>query len=432
MKPSLALGMLLLALPAWPDAMFHGGPTHAGVYAQPGPTHEPAVRWTFDTGAPVVASPAVEGEAVYVASLGGRIYALDRASGHERWRFQSRGPIASSPAVAGGIVYFVSALGALAALDAATGQPRWVAAVGPERHFEARSLHGYGPAAQTVPDAWDVFTSAPTVVDGRVYFGGGDGNVYAVDAQSGLIQWQFATGEVVHASPAVAQRTVYVGSWNGVFYAIDADTGQLRWSFRAGEDPAQHNQVGFQSSASVVDGTVYVGSRDAHLYALDAATGRKRWEYPTSKSWVNATPAVRDGLVWAATSDSSRVFAVDARTGRLRLNVDARAYVFSSVALAGALAYVGSHNGRLYAIDARTGELAWWFLTEGARHDPLGVADKDGRLVAEAFRGTFGDFEDMYLDYYRFTTVGGILASPVIADGVLYVASLDGRLYALE
>ena len=80
----------------------------------------------------------------------------------------------------------------------------------------------------------------------------------------------------------------------------------------------------FQASACVVDGVVYVGSRDAHVYALDAATGRKKWDYPTSKSWVNTTPTVRDGLVYAATSDSSRFFALDARTGRLRFNVEDR------------------------------------------------------------------------------------------------------------
>jgi outer membrane protein assembly factor BamB len=69
-----------------------------------------------------------------------------------------------------------------------------------------------------------------------------------------------------------------------------------------------------------------------------------------SKSWVNGTPAVRDGVVYVGTSDSSQFMALDAKTGRLQWNFDARAYVFSSAALAGDLAYVGSHNGRLYAI----------------------------------------------------------------------------------
>ena len=144
---------------------------------------------------------------------------------------------------------------------------------------------------------------------------------------------------MVHASPAVVDRTVYIGSWDSYLYAIDAESGQQKWAFKSGEDNNVHNQVGFQSSPTVVDGTVYVGCRDAHVYAIDAATGKKRWDYPTSKSWVNGTPAVRDGTVYVGTSDSSRLLALDARTGRLRFNFDAKAYMFSSPAIAAIQVY---------------------------------------------------------------------------------------------
>lgn len=426
--------MLILTLawvPAFGQSMFHGNAAHTGVYPGPGPTGSPGVRWMFRTAGPIVASPAVAGGIVYVASLSGHLHAIDQQSGTERWSFKSSRPIASSPAVANGSVYFVSSAGSLAAIDAATGQPRWVYAIEYERRFEAKGLHGYPPAAQTIPDAWDVYTSSPAVADGRVFFGAGDGNVYAVDAATGVLLWKFATQDVVHASPAVAGGIVYVGSYDSRLYALDADTGQIRWVFEAGQDPVTHNQVGFQSSPAVADGTVYVGCRDAHVYALDALTGRKKWDYPTSKSWVNGTPAVRDGLVYVGTSDSSRFMALDARTGRLRFNFDAKAYVFSSAALAGSLAYFGSHNGKVYALDARTGKPAWEFQTEAARRDPLGVLNPDGSLNQDAFTPVFGDFQDMYLDFHRFISVGAILGSPVVDQGVLYIGSTDGNLYAL-
>jgi outer membrane protein assembly factor BamB len=186
---------------------------------------------------------------VYIASLSGHLFAIDQQTGTEKWKFKSSMPIASLPAIADGVLYFVSSAGSLAALDIATGQPKWVFAAEYERKFEAKGLHGYPSAAQTIPDARDVFTSSPAVANGKVFFGSGDGNIYAVDAKSGILQWKFATRDVVHASPAVAGGIVYIGSWDGV------------------------------------------------LYALDATTGRKKWDYPTSKSWVNGTPAVRDGAV---------------------------------------------------------------------------------------------------------------------------------------
>jgi outer membrane protein assembly factor BamB len=426
--------LLLLAAsidPASAQSTFHADAARTGVYAGVGPVREPHAKWTFKTAGAIVTSPAIVDGVLYIASLSGHLYAVDAASGKEKWNFKSRMPIASSPAVAEGTVYFVSSAGSLVAIDATNGQPRWVYAIEHERKFEAKGLHGYPPSNQTIPDAWDVYVSSPAVVNGRIYFGGGDGNVYAVDAK-GVLQWKFATGDVVHASPAVVGNTVYVGSWDGHFYAIDAESGQQRWVFNAGQDPTLHNQVGFQSSAAVVDGTVYVGCRDAHVYALDAATGRKRWDYPTSKSWVNGTPAVRDGTVYVGTSDSSRFMAIDARTGRLKWNFDARAYVFSSAALAGDLAYFGSHNGRLYAVETKTGRPVWTFRTEGATKDPMQIVNEDGSLNQEAFAPVFGDFQDMYIDFYRYVSAGAIMGSPAVADGVLYVGSMDGNLYALE
>ena len=424
---------ILAAAPALAQSTFHGNNARTGVYGNPGPTRLGGVKWAFKTGGPIVTSPAIADGVVYIASLDGHLHAVDQETGTEKWKFKSRMPIASSPAVAGGLVYFVSSSGALAAIDSAAGTPKWVFATEYERKFEAKNLHGYPSAAQTIPDAWDIFTSSPAVANGRVYFGSGDGNVYAVDAATGVLQWKFPTQDVVHSSPAVVDNVVYIGSWDSRLYAIDADTGQQKWAFKAGEDPAIHNQVGFQSSPAVVDGTVYVGCRDAHVYAIDAATGRKKWDYPTSKSWVIGTPAVRDGTVYVGTSDSARFMAIDAKTGRLRFNFDARAYMFSSAALAGGLAYVGDHNGRLYAIDTKTGRLAWEFQTEAAKQDPMKVLNPDGTLnQGRLFAPVFGDFEDMYIAFYRFVSIGAIMSSPAVDRGAVYFGSMDGNLYALQ
>ena len=141
---------------------------------------------------------------------------------------------------------------------------------------------------------------------------------------------------------------------------------------------------------------------------------------------------MRDGIVYAGTSDSARFMALDARTGRLRFNFDAKAYIFSSAALAGGFAYVGSHNGRLYCIDAKTGKLAWEFQTEASKADPMKVLNLDGSLNREAFSPFFGDFQDMYIDFYRFASIGAIMSSPVVDRGMVYVGSMDGSLYALR
>ncbi|HEU4332966.1 MAG TPA: PQQ-binding-like beta-propeller repeat protein [Candidatus Eisenbacteria bacterium] len=435
-RPAAALAFAaaaaFLAGPALAQSTFHGDNARTGVYAAPGPARFGGVAWTFKTGGPIVASPTIADGVVYIASLDRRLYAVDQETGKERWSFESRMPIASSPAIAGGTVYFVSSTGVLAALDAATGSAKWAFTAEYERKFEAPGLHGYPPSKQTIPDAWDLFTSSPAVAGGKVYFGCGDGNVYAVDVETGLLQWKFPTGGVVHASPAVVNGVVYVGSWDSKLYAIDAETGQERWAFKTGEDPVAHNQVGFQSSPAVVGGVVYVGCRDAHVYAVDAATGRRKWDYPTSKSWVIGTPAVRDGVVYAGTSDTARFMALDARTGRLQWNTTANGYIFSSPALAGGLAYFGDHSGTLHAVDVKTGKKAWEFRTDAAKADPLKVLNADGTLNRAGFTPVFNDFQDMYVDFYRFVSIGAFMSSPAVDRGTVYIGSMDGNLYAIR
>lgn len=428
----LLLPLLLAAAPvAFAQATFHGNVARTGVYDSPGPLQFTGVKWSFKTGGPIVSSPAVVDGIIYIGSMDGYLYAIDQSTGKEKWKFKSSMPIASSPAVTSTTLYFVSSHGALAALDIATGKPKWVLPTEYERKFEAKNLHGLESAAQTIPDAFDLFMSSPAVDNGKVYFGSGDGNIYAADAETGMLQWKFPTKDVVHASPAVVNNTVYIGSWDSYLYAIDATTGQQKWAFKTGEDNTIHNQVGFQSSPAVVNGTVYVGCRDAHVYAVDAATGRKKWDYPTSKSWVVGTPAARDGVVYVGTSDSSRLMALDAATGRLRANFSAGSYMFSSAALAGDLLYVGDHNGKLYAIDAKTFRLAWEFQTEGSKKDPLKLLNPDGSLNQESFAPVFNDFEDMYIDISRFISIGAIVSSPVVDHGSVYFGSMDGNLYAL-
>jgi outer membrane protein assembly factor BamB len=426
--------MLILLLCTVPGAMaqttFHGNIARTGVYELPGPIQLNSVKWAFKTGGPIVSSPAITDGVVFIGSSDGGLYAIDQETGQQKWKFMITDPIASSPAVTNGLVYFVSYDGVFYALTADKGEIKWRFATGGERRFEAKGIHGLTPSTQNIADPMDLFLSSPAVFNGRVYFGSSDGNVYALDARTGILQWEFATKDVVHASPAIASNSVYIGSWDSYLYALDAETGQERWRFKAGEDPVTHNQVGFQSSAAVVDGTVYVGCRDGHVYAVDASTGNKKWEYSTSQSWVNGTPAIRDGVVYAGTSDTHRFQALDAKTGRMRFTFDAKALIFGSAALAGDLAYVGAFNGRLYAIDAKTGKVISEFQTASSKNDPMKVLEADGAV--KSFSRTFYNFLDMTIYLYKMFSVGAILSSPVVDHGTIYFGSADGYLYALR
>ncbi len=428
------LGFLLLAVCAstsLAQGQFRGDAAHRGVYAGTAPQHAPRVQWTFPTGDRVVSSPVLQDGVLFFGSDDGHVYAVEAASGRERWRFRTGGPVSATPAVEGGRVFVGSYDGKFYALDASNGALVWKVATEGERRFEARGLHGFQPRRQTYADPFDVYLSSPVVADGTVFFGSGDGHVYALSAADGQRRWAFDAGEVVHASPAVVDGVVYVGSWNSRFFALDARSGAERWRFQAGTDDLIHNQVGFQSSPAVVDGTVYVGCRDANLYALDAATGREKWRYPTQGSWVVTSPAVTAGRVVFATSDSSLVTALDAATGQQQWQHSTRAYVFASPAVAGDVVLVGALNGILEARSLASGALLWEFRTEASRANAGWVLDASGRFNGGlTFPSPWRESATGVVE--RQSRVGSFFSSPLVAGGVVYIGSADGRVYALE
>jgi outer membrane protein assembly factor BamB len=278
---------------------------------------------------------------------------------------------------------------------------------------------------------FDVYLSSPVVEGGAVFFGSGDGHLYAVDAATGSLRWRFRTGDVVHASPAFADGIVYAGSWDGRFYALDARSGEQRWMFQAGVDQLLHNQQGFQSSPAVVNGVVYTGCRDGHVYALDARTGQERWRVDTAASWVNATPAVSEGRVYFGTSDSSLYRVVDAASGRPLQQHDVLAYMFASPTVAGDVVLLGMLNGVLQARDKAGGSLLWEFQTEASRANRGWVLTAERRFNAPMlFVSSWHEATDVAQD--RQASVGSFFSTPLVAGGEVYIGSADGNLYAIE
>jgi glucose dehydrogenase len=257
------------------QSMFRGDSMHSGTYAGPAPRQFHRVKWKFPTGDRVISSPVFKDDVIYFGGDDGNVYAVDAATGRQIWKRVTNGPVPATPAIADGTVYVGSYDGKFYAFNAQTGALKWKFATDGERRFEAKGLHGMQPKDQTIADPFDTFLSSPVVANGAVYFGSGDGNLYALDSATGDLRWKFKTGDVVHASPALADGVLFFGSWDSYFYAVDAATGKEKWRFHGGEDPTMHNQAGFQSSPAVVNGTVYTGCRDSNLYALDVATGKE-------------------------------------------------------------------------------------------------------------------------------------------------------------
>lgn len=422
-----ALAFALTPAKMTEDSMFRGGPSHPGVSGSPAPRKITGVKWTFPTGDSIFGSPVSWHGAIYFGSSDGNLYSVDAQTGVQRWKAPTGAAVNSTPAVWNGKLYATSYDGRLYCLDADTGALQWKYFTNGERRFEAKGLHGMQPLRQTFADPMDMFLSSPSVSNGAVYFGSGDGNVYAVDAETGDLRWKFKTGDVVHASPAVAGGRVFVGSWDSFFYALDASTGKVVWKYQGGTDDFIHNQVGFQSSPSVTGNTVYVGCRDSNLYAFDAATGKPLWKSNNSGSWVNASPACAGETLYYATCDSKRFRAVIAKTGKDVFNVESKGLMMSSPVVAGDVIVYGTFNGFVEGRDAKSGEPLWNFRTKGSEANRGWVLKADGTFNS----GLLGSKPFTPATFERQFTAGGVVSTPLVVEGTVFFGSLDGYLYAI-
>jgi eukaryotic-like serine/threonine-protein kinase len=261
--------------------------------------------------------------------------------------------------------------------------------------------------------------SSPVVADGVVYAGRFSdpmhlGEVVAFNANTGSQLWSYEPpqGIVQFSSPAVASGVVYAGGDDSNLYALDAKTGQFLWSYATGATV---------STPVVADGVVYAGSQDDKLYALDAQTGHLLWMYATGGPVPTA--AVKGGVVYVA---SDQVYALNASTGALIWKYPIFAYSSSAPAVVGNSVYITSDQ--VYALNASTGALIWKYpvaslTTPAIATGRVYVGAEDASVYAlNASTGAF---------LWKYAQQDELLASPVAANGVVYVISyLDLNGYA--
>ncbi len=145
--------------------------------------------------------------------------------------------------------------------------------------------------------------SQPTFAGGALYVGSHGGAVYALDAETGCVRWQFdASGEVrtgIVVSPwsagdTRAQPRIFFGDVLGHVYAVDAVTGALAWRQRTDDHPnatitgtpALHGDrlyvpVSSLEVALAVDPKYECCKARGAVVAYDASSGALVWRTPT-------------------------------------------------------------------------------------------------------------------------------------------------------
>lgn len=233
--------------------------------------------------------------------------------------------------------------------------------------------------------------ASPLVIDGVMYTSGVWGNVYALDAATGKLIWQYDPQvdgqagrnpccDAVNRGIAYRDGVVFVASVDGKLHAIDAKTGEARWT---ADTIIDHKQP-YSSTGGVIltKDAVVIGNSGAdigdgglrgYISAWDIKTGAFKWRFFTvppapgrpfehpemelaAKSWAPDRDGriQNGGTVWDGLSYDPETDQIVFGTG------NASPYMRSAVT---GKRHDDLFNASIVAVSAQNGRMNWYYQT---------------------------------------------------------------------
>lgn len=266
-----------------------------------------------------------------------------------------------------------------------------------------------------------MFYAPPVVDDGTVYVGDYNGNVYAVDRETGKEIWAYKVGgtklfgianfggstDRVIAPIAIAENILFVPDELGVF-ALNKETGKLL-NWKLDSDRAVWSRPIYVPATEDKPAMLFVASLDHSLYALDVS------EIDLEDTVGKLEDAEEAEVLWKADLEG-------AAAGQPTYDVER------------GILFVGTFGSKMLAVSAEDGDILGEYETEGWVWE--GPTLYDGVLYFGDIKGylhvvTFndGNFERIWS---RQVAKGKLRARPLVTDDLVIVASDDNTIYAVR
>jgi outer membrane protein assembly factor BamB len=184
-------------------------------------------------------------------------------------------------------------------------------------------------------------------------------------------------------------------------YALNVKNGSLLWKYPAeGGSKSQ-----FYAAPEVSDSLIVVGDYTNTLYALDKENGFEKWQFTDAEDRYIASSLFNNGNVYAPNTDSY-LYALDG-SGNLLWRFKTNGPNWSKPIADENYLYLTSMDHFLYALNLDYSEADL-------------SADKDGvkTLVSEPV--------------WSLDLGTAVVSNPVLEDGILYVGTVDGVVYAVD
>jgi outer membrane protein assembly factor BamB len=244
------------------------------------------------------------------------------------------------------------------------------------------------------------------------------GSTSSLAPSTNVTKWIYnSTSGSFYGSPAVANNTLVVSSSIGDVIAINTTTGTLIWTYRT---YAVDNSI-ISGSPAIDSGRVYVTVEDNNLYCLNQTTGALLWNYVTAGP-VTSSPLINESSVYFSSS-SDKFYCLNSTTGEYIWSNDE--VVGSTLAISGNTLFVGN-SSNLVALDASTGIVQWTTISASPSSTP---AISDGKLYFGAYNGLYCLDASNGNIIWHYAEISVYRSSPAVADGLIFIADNNGKLY---
>jgi outer membrane protein assembly factor BamB len=315
---------------------------------------------------------AEDGARVFIGSYGGRVEALDLATGRQLWRTRVRAPLSGGPGVGAGLVVVAGAKGEVFALSEADGTLRWQRRINTEilsapaigsDFVVIRGVDGrlQALAASTGADTWIATQDVPTlslrgtsapILDGDLAICGfDDGRVLAVDRSNGAVAWNAAVGQphgnselqrLIDVDGAVvpAGEDLFAAAYQGRVVRLERGSGRIAWT----HDFSSYRGLALDAAA------VYVSGADGTLIRLSRADGTVQWQQQVLAHRELSVPTIYHGALVVGDLQGY-VHWFDPATGKYLARVRAgKSGISGAPIVAGDLLLVFNDDGTLVAL----------------------------------------------------------------------------------
>lgn len=283
--------------------------------------------------------------------------------------------------------------------------------------------------------------------DGKLFVSTGFGQLSALDPATGVVLWQQELGATGTASPAVYGNMVYLVAGADVGWALDADTGRIEWRLSA--TPDVNNVLGGPAPAI---------SEKYAVFAFGSGELQGAFRRGGLRLWDAQVAGRRDGLAQSTVADITGDPVIDGdrlyvgnhsgRMAALRLANGERIWTanegpMSPVWPTADSVFLVSDRNELVRLDAEDGSRVWgvklpFFTKDRPRRQAAvfahyGPIMAGGQLVVASSDGVIRFFDPASGALRRTLDIpGGATTNPVVANGTLYVVSKKGQLHAFR